>query len=116
MACRYCGLQAGGGANHAQIHDCITALQTETDRLRTIIERFAADSSEEPRRALTATVALLAGSAPEAFVIVVEREGVERAIGPFNADECRSELAALHVPPAAIEARLARARRVRPVE
>jgi hypothetical protein len=60
------------------------------------------------------TVASLNQAPPDTYVIVFgmrDRSGIERAVGPFTGDECRNELGRLGVPPAAVEARLMRARR-----
>jgi hypothetical protein len=66
---------------------------------------------------VVARVKMLKDAPPGTFVIVLSASGVpgESVIGPFSEDECREELARREVPPAAIEARIARARRDAPL-
>jgi len=64
-----------------------------------------------------ATVAMLTDAPAGTFVLVLSSHGVSgySVSGPFSEDECREELASRGVAPAAIEARIARARKDPPL-
>jgi hypothetical protein len=105
MICRYCGVETGDGTNHGGIGECVQALTAEVGQLRAAIAQ-GVDMSIAP----VITVAALQDAGPDTFVLVIRSENCERAVGPFTAQECRTELARLGVPPAAREARIGRAR------